>query len=227
MGIDPYTKIRLWNEGSIKLKRYGTKYGGWVIPEKFLNSNSIVYCIGCGLDISFDLAIIKAFECNVFAYDPTPDVQKFVIDSTICEERYKFFPLGISGKDGFARFYLPTKPGHISLSVTNINNSRHFIELETQKITSALRSNRHKWIDLIKMDIEGSEYDVLDDLLKYEVPIGVLCVEFDEARKRQSVGTRDKIIHYINRLEATGLRLCSTSSLANYTFVNENRFPFR
>ena len=55
------------------LRKFGTNYGGWLIPEDIqLDSNSIVYSAGAGEDISFDLHLQSYFNCNILLIDPTP-----------------------------------------------------------------------------------------------------------------------------------------------------------
>ncbi|HML19507.1 MAG TPA: hypothetical protein PKD74_02920, partial [Candidatus Dependentiae bacterium] len=39
--------------------RLGSKYGGWVIPDKYITETSLCYCVGAGEDISFDLELIE------------------------------------------------------------------------------------------------------------------------------------------------------------------------
>lgn len=54
------------------MKRYGTVYGGWKLPDSIkLNSNSIIYSGGVGEDISFDLLLNATFNSNIFLIDPT------------------------------------------------------------------------------------------------------------------------------------------------------------
>jgi hypothetical protein len=54
------------------MKRYGTNYGGWNLPENIcLNENSIVYSGGVGEDISFDLLIYETYKSNIYLIDPT------------------------------------------------------------------------------------------------------------------------------------------------------------
>src|SRR5690242_18859561 len=55
-----------------KMERLGTGNGAWVVPISLIDENSICYCVGCGEDISFDLELIKRFNCEVFSFDPTP-----------------------------------------------------------------------------------------------------------------------------------------------------------
>jgi hypothetical protein len=53
--------------------RFGTDYGGYLLPENIkLDSNSIVYSIGIGEDISFDATLSGKYNCKIFMFDPTP-----------------------------------------------------------------------------------------------------------------------------------------------------------
>ncbi len=54
------------------------------------------------------------------------------------------------------------------------------------------------------MDIEGGEYDVIDDLLESGVPVRQLLVEFHH--HFPSVGLR-KTLQAVRRLEAAGFRI--------------------
>ena len=43
----------------------------------------------------------------------------------------------------------------------------------------------HGWVDLLKLDIEGAEYDVLSALADTGLPCDVLAVEFHGASQRR------------------------------------------
>ncbi len=44
--------------------------GGWWFTDQGLDQDSIVYSLGVGDDIAFDLSIIDCFGARVHAYDP-------------------------------------------------------------------------------------------------------------------------------------------------------------
>lgn len=56
------------------LKRYGTHYGGFLLPSDLngIDRESIIYCFGAGEDISFDVELATTYKCNVHVFDPTP-----------------------------------------------------------------------------------------------------------------------------------------------------------
>src|SRR5262245_45261334 len=56
----------------------GSEYGGWCICPDSLGPQSVVYSVGVGEDISFDLALIERFGLQVHAFDPTPKSVRWV-----------------------------------------------------------------------------------------------------------------------------------------------------
>lgn len=58
MGQDPPIKVQT----RCKKIWYGNGYGGFYVNPDLLNSSSIVYSIGIGEDISFDLDVIKTIR---------------------------------------------------------------------------------------------------------------------------------------------------------------------
>ena len=41
-----------------------------------------------------------------------------------------------------------------------------------------MKENGHSHLDLLKMDIEGAEFEVIDSIIEDQVPINILCIEF-------------------------------------------------
>ena len=60
-----------------KYVKLGTGYGGWYVPRQSdFDENSVVYGVGVGEDISFDLNIHKRYKCNVVLIDPTEKAKR-------------------------------------------------------------------------------------------------------------------------------------------------------
>ena len=49
------------------------KDGGWWFTPEGLNAQSIVYSLGVGDEIDFDLSIIDKYGVTVHGFDPTPN----------------------------------------------------------------------------------------------------------------------------------------------------------
>ena len=50
---------------------YGGDHG-WVVDKSLLNSDSVIYSVGVGANIDFDLELIDSLGVTVHAFDPTP-----------------------------------------------------------------------------------------------------------------------------------------------------------
>ena len=163
-------------------KWYGSSYGGFYINPKLITSDSIIYSFGIGKDITFDLACIKKHKCKVFAFDPTPKSINYIKNKTL-PELFTFFDFGISDvHSGLVDFYLPSNPKGISGSLVKINgvNPDHFIKVKMKLFDEITCELGHQHINVLKMDIEGSEYTVLETILASNVTIDQILIEFHD-----------------------------------------------
>ena len=174
----------------------GTEYGGWAIQTNLLNKDSIIYCFGVGTDISFDEELIKRYDCVVYGFDPTPRSIKWV-ETTSLHNNYKFIPYGISNFDGDSLFNQPLRDEWVSYSET-YNGNENSVYCPVKKITTIMKELNHTHIDLLKMDIEGSEYSVLDDMINNNINPNQLLIEFHgEVYKTNNILDKFKNIYNI------------------------------
>ena len=202
------------------LERLGSDYGGWVVPVGLLDEASICYCAGVGLDVTFDLALIDRIGCTVHAFDPTPRARAFAEEVAAGEPRFRYAPVGLWGEDAQLRFYAPADPAHVSHSILNLQQTENYFEAPCRSVASLMAERGHERIDLLKLDIEGAEYEVLDALLAQGIRPGLLCVEFDELHHPVDGGFRRRIRARTGRLRAAGYRLIVADG-CNYTLVHD------
>jgi FkbM family methyltransferase len=155
---------------------HGTEYGGWTILKDSLNRESVIFSFGIGNDISFDLSIIDKYECNVYGFDPTPGVKEW-IHSKSFDSRFILTPIALSDSDGFLEFYSPENETYISHSIHKSIGSKKVV-VPSKKIKSIMRDLEITEIDLLKMDIEGFEYQVLDNIFSENIFPKQLLIEF-------------------------------------------------
>ena len=79
----------------------------------------------------------------------------------------------------------------------------------------------HNKLDLIKIDIEGSEYRVLNYILENNIDIDTICVEFDEMHNPFDYSFKDRIEKYITLLTNNKYKLLKQDR-ANFTFMKTN-----
>jgi FkbM family methyltransferase len=156
----------------------GNHWADWTISLDDMKPDSIVYCFGVGQDISFDLALIQRFGLNVYAFDPSPSAIEWA-RKQITPERFHFYPFGLGGKNGKVEFGFTGTPNASSATLLNTlsdKDERFIAEIKT--LRTIMLELGHSRIDLLKMDIEGAEYEVIEDILKEKIHIQQLLIEF-------------------------------------------------
>ncbi|MDR3570883.1 MAG: FkbM family methyltransferase [Candidatus Pacebacteria bacterium] len=137
-------------------------YGAWNTITDGLSENSIVYSLGVGDDVSWDLELIRKFGCKVFAFDPTPYAIEWISKQQL-PDAFRFFPVGISDHDGTSAFFTKKNvPTNKNLSTLIFDGDA--IELPVKRLATVMKELGHGRIDILKMDIEGSEYAVIRDM---------------------------------------------------------------
>lgn len=223
------------------LVRLGTAYGGWLLPKDHqLTQASVCYLAGAGEDISFDCALVERFGVQARVIDPTPKAishfeglsaavksgQRFAINNSsnefysISPEQLgsvRFLPCGLAGEDTKLKFYLPRDPRHVSCSTLNLQRTDSWFNAQCYRLSTLMKAQGDTTIDLLKMDIEGGEYMVIDDIIGSELLPRLLLIEFDEAHTPLDNGAMGRITDRIRRLEGAGMR-CIAIDGCNATF---------
>jgi FkbM family methyltransferase len=218
MGKELYYIIQL----TLPIHLIGSVSCGFFIVPKQLNSNSIVYSFGVGEDISFDEDVIHEFGCPVYAYDPTPK-SKIFVEQNKPSALFKYHDCGIADYNGKMKFYLPENEEYVSCSSYNRwgydENKKMPIEVDVKKLSTLMQENSHTHIDLLKMDIEGSEYAVLDNILKEKIDIKQICVEVHH--RFEGIGIA-KTKELVRKLNENGYYIVAISDTREeYTFVRK------
>jgi FkbM family methyltransferase len=196
----------------------GTEYGGWPVVDHIFGKDTIVYSVGLGEDISFDLALIKKYGCDVWGFDPTPK-SRLWIEGLRLPAPFHFLPVGVAAKDGELTFYPPANEAYVSFSVApGEGSARPPIKAPVQRIATIAGQLGHSRIDVLKMDIEGFEYDVLRDLLAGAFRPKLLLVEFHHGMYGVD---NEKTVYAVNGLRKAGYRLFYVSNVGReYGFIH-------
>ena len=198
-------------------ERLGTEYGGYVICPELIAPNSTVYSFGIGCDISFDTEMIEKFGVNDYAFDPTPRSIDWV-STQQTPERFQFFSYGIGAHDGTAVFYPPENSEWVSHSlVVKEETVDKAIEVPIRRLITIMNQLGHDRIDVLKMDIEGAEYEVIDDILASNIEFDQLVVEVHHRFKGLGPKKTKAMIESLNK---NGYRIFHVSSNGDvYGFV--------
>jgi len=206
--ISPSPLVRYLNTDYLlpvnALLRLGTNYGGWYLPaDSGLNEASVCYLAGAGEDISFDCALASRFGCHVRIVDPTPKAISHFEGLTSAVEaglpfpinnskytfygvspevisKVRFLPYGLSDNDVELKFYFPKNPNHVSCSTLNLQKTNIWFTAQCHTLASLMAEQGDTHVDLLKMDIEGGEYAVIEHLTATSLLPRLLLIEFDE-----------------------------------------------
>jgi len=199
--------------GALLLERIGSDYGGWTIPADLIHPDWICYCIGVGIDASFDFGLVKRFGCSVFSMDPTPKAVQYMAKENYDRSKLTFLPIGIWTSDTQLRFYEPANPLHASnLSTFDLHGTGRFVTAECKSLPSIMNQLGHTSIQLMKLDVEGAWRDVVDKMIADRLVPPVFCVEMDSPVSLKSA------LNTIGKLKKIGMQLVHVEK-DNYLFV--------
>lgn len=197
-----------WPEVQVPCVRLGSSgYGGWTIyPGSHLGPGSIVYSVGVGEEISFDLALIERFGCELIAFDPTPKSIAWLKQQQL-PNKLQFYPWGLAGADGYASFQAPNDPRHVSYRI--VNDDQSAVKCKVYRLSTIMNKLGHERLDLLKMDIEGAEYEVIADMGGDGRKPRQLLLEFHHGM--YGIGTQ-KTRSALAQLKQLGYRIFSISA---------------
>jgi FkbM family methyltransferase len=172
--------ILLRPEAEVATEYHGTDYGGWAIVRDSLCQESVIYSFGIGEDASFDLSVAEKYGCQIHGFDPTPRSLAWVA-SQLDEPKFHMHPWALGDTDGSLRLFLPWNRNHISASISaSALTSGECFNAECHRLATVMKQLDHQHVDVLKMDIEGSEYRVIDEMCSSGsiLQIDQLLVEF-------------------------------------------------
>jgi FkbM family methyltransferase len=140
----------------------GTVYGGWPVPLQALDQHAVAYSVGAGGDVSFDVELLRRVGCEVHSFDPTAGAARHV--AQVGEPRLALHPVAIWHYDGEVEMYTAASPGNMALSIPNLQNTRKSVTAPCRTIESIRRELGHAHLDLIKLTVDGGEYELVPTL---------------------------------------------------------------
>jgi FkbM family methyltransferase len=196
-------------DGGYETTRFGSEYGGWNIVAKGIDKASVVYSFGIGEDASFDFDLIRRFGMVVHAFDPTPKAIAWVRSQAV-PNNFALHEYGIANFDGRVAFYPPENPNYVSHTILETAGSKHqVIYCPVKRLQTIMKELGHDKIDILKMDIEGAEYQVIEDIRISNIRPAQVLVEFHHRFPKVTIkDTKEGI----NKLRGVGYALISVSA---------------
>lgn len=197
----------------------------WRVHPLTLHRDSVVYSFGVGDNIAWDLYMIEQYGTVVHAFDPTPESIAWVAAQELPPE-FQFYKFGLAAYDGTLEFFPPKKPGRMHYSQDPQKYSRSdepkFVG-EVRRLETIARELGHTHIDVLKMDIEGSEFDAIPELLKSSVTFDQLLVEIHYTYPTRSL---EEGLELVDLIRSYGFRCGYVSERGlEFGFLHERILP--
>jgi FkbM family methyltransferase len=156
--------------------RAGARSGVWTVCDRHLGPDSVVYSVGVGDNVAWDLAMIERFGVTVHAFDPTPASVRWVARQAL-PASFRFHPVGLAARDGVAYFRAPRRRDGFNFTPARAGDT-DAIAAPVRRLSTLMAELGHRHVDVLKLDIEGGEYDVLADMLAKGLDVRQVLVEF-------------------------------------------------
>ena len=222
---------RRWREWRLPrgYQRLGTRYGGWWIDSRAMGPQPLLIDCGLGEDISFPAAFLQRFAgARVIGVDPNP--RSLAYCRARCPAGMEILPNALWTRAGETlAFHMPRSQDKLPQGADGVSGSLdrshqyveggERIEIQTVDLDALLARTGRTECDVLKLDIEGAEYELLDALIasgRIRAARQVL-IEFHHGVTGHSLADTQRIV---TQLGAAGLRLMHVES-RNYIFRRE------
>lgn len=183
-------------EGAFHLSNYTQASSGVVVATVLQGPDCVIYSFGSNGDVTFEEALVGLTnaQCQVHVFDFTlsPDLaQKVRSVNGVTLHEY-----GIGAEDKHV-----VEPYQFGAWAVN--------EYDIKCLSTIMTELGHSWIDVLKMDVEGAEYDVLNAVMSHfgslglPVPITQAQIEFHHWPEHPSA---HQLLHTLTAVEKAGFR---------------------
>lgn len=142
-----------------------------------LNENSIVWDVG-GYQGDFAAQIYQRYSCQVYVFEPMPCFYKKCLDRFEGNNNICCLGFGLSDKLGWFNI----SNSNDASSFVRGNLSRGGQQAELRPVTEMFNFLNLSHVDLLKINIEGGEYDVLPALIESQLvkKVNFIQVQFHD-----------------------------------------------
>ena len=183
-------KLNFKPQNSFKLIRCGRNFdGGYLLTKKSIELAECLVSFGILDDCSFEEEFLKINSVNSYCYDHT-------VNNSYWKKRI-YNDLGASIYNLNLKFFKNTLNRYIEFKKF-FKRKTNFLEITTIKkgsLEKIISKNKLRQNIFLKIDIEGSEYRILDDIIKNREKFTGIVIEFHDVDIN-----KDRIEKFIEKL---------------------------
>jgi len=166
-------------------------------------SKNVIVDVGANIGLFTFYAHMKFPKSKIISIEANPNNFKILeknINNNKLSDIVKIFNNVVSSYEGHQPFYLSSNSGWSSIYDKRGAKDGKLIYLEPISLSKLFQKSKLTIIDILKIDIEGAEYDILlnDDFLD-NYPIKELFVEVDK-NPRDERYSYSKLINYLQKI---------------------------
>lgn len=183
-----------------------------------------MYSVGIGRDIGWDVRMMEQYDTVHHGWDPTPTALDFFRRRPV-PKGFVFHRIGLGPHDGNLTLKLPYGNHHSYTIMAHPNDAQRGTVTKVPVLTvgSMMALMKHRHLAILKVDIEGAEFDVIDQWARanYRVPADQILVEFHERYFWKQPGYRNMVPNAVQKMETLGFKLVVRTRL-EYTFARRD-----
>ncbi|WP_299888578.1 FkbM family methyltransferase [uncultured Lacinutrix sp.] len=124
-----------------------------------LDKDSVVFDLG-GYKGEFATDIYNTYESTIYVFEPILSFYNIIKNKFVNNSKVKPFQYGLAGEDHQMQISLTDNSSSVYIK------SKDTETIKLKSIVNFIKANAIQHIDLIKINIEGGEYDVLESLIE-------------------------------------------------------------
>lgn len=186
----------------------------WAVPAGSLSADSFIVSAGVGHSITFEQDIIARFGARIVLLDPSP-TGVTTIERLADRRNIEFLPLGLAAVSGELQFGLPDRAEEGSFRKGSAEDG---VSFGCTSLSDIMRKHGRTRIDLLKIDVEGFEYEIIQSIFDDRLSVEQICVEIHHNREISIDQTIADAARLILRLARAGYRVVYNKNM-DFTFV--------
>ena len=202
-------------DGLFDLVRVGKNNdGGYLISKKNLEKSEYLLSFGISDDFSFEEDFKKYKNTKIISFDPTVSDVFFLkkIIKNLLKLHFRKFIYSFKNFINFKKFYNKKNNLLIKKKIGK-GGSLSYDNIDFKKIIELTDDNSSIFL---KIDIEGDEYRILEDIINNEKIIEGIAIEFHDVDLHL-----DKIIYFIKKINLTLIHIHPN----NYSSYGKDGIP--